>query len=190
MRPLLLLLTLTLVGCAGGTQTLSRALAQGQSHAEAADDHLDAALEAEAAGQPATPSILLAKDEVAVIRQQLGVAQAQIPHLKNAGPSIEDWLRLFQTWGYIGLIVAVIGLLAYLGLGPVIRRLLNAAGMFIPKPVAADASGDALLLATGEARGLDHARIARWQALDPAYRSALARAKKDLQRDAPHSPSA
>ncbi len=103
-----------------------------------------------------------------------GRTRSRLVHVED---KVHPMVRIAQTWGSAALIAAIIALLAYLGVGPLIRRGFQALGLLIPKPVRTDAKFDAESITAGTAGPTQRERIAARRAADRVYDRAFSRAK-------------
>ena len=173
MRLLLLILMLAMPGCElrpkRATEQVNHSLQVVDDQAQGIIDDLE---QAKVEPDPA-PLMQQAQGRAVSIRAEVAKGREALPRLEDRGTTLEDWLRFGQTWAWVALLLSIVGFLMYLGLGPVIRRAFANLGMLIPDPIRRDARDDAELLRSGQARDIDHRRIARWQQADPIYRAAL-----------------
>lgn len=115
-------------------------------------------------------------DQKAAEIQQTGAeVQAAVPDLQDR---VSPWVKLLQTWGWVLLIAAMIGGLMYLGLGPILRKIVAGFGFFIPTVTANEAKLDAETVASHQAAKLPipTEQVRRMEArktADPAYRAAF-----------------
>jgi hypothetical protein len=118
------------------------------------------------------------RDVALQARTTIDKTQTNVGHLKDPVPF---WVYLFQTWGLVALLVAVTVLLVYLGVGAVVRPILQRFGLLLSRSVRTAAKLDAESVVRGRATEDQHRVITARRTAEPGYDVAFRHEKERLE---------
>jgi hypothetical protein len=135
-----LLLCLSLAGCKSAQREISKGATQVGEYA-ANSEGLARGIQAEV--EKTHPDLEKVHDDAGLIVEDQQDIQEVVATIHENVTAVEDqvspWAKVAKLWGWVLLIVAVVGGSVYFGLGPIIRRSLNVVGLLIPRTKLAEA---------------------------------------------------
>jgi hypothetical protein len=111
---------------------------------------------------------------------RIGGVQENVGRLQDPVPA---WMRLAQTLMYVSLIVAVVGAMAYLGIGALVRPFMYRLGMWIAPSVRTAAKLDAEAVVNRRATEEQHRVITARRTAEPDYNAAFERAQANAKAE-------
>jgi len=169
-------------GCTSSARAIGKSAQSIQTQARGIKTDLDQATDTGEVGDAARPFVDSARGRAGKIEKEAIEVQSRIPDIRDRTHPL---IALMQTWGWIILILAIIALLIYLGVGPLFRRGLNFFGLLIPRATRDEARMDARTVYDTSADSAmpqeQVRRIENRKQSDPAYRSAFKKETSAIQ---------
>lgn len=184
IRVAVLLLALVAGGCKSHVQSAAERVGRVMELATDSRDHaLALSKEAEMGPVPAetvtTHANAIVDAQTEIVAAGKSVLTKDIPHLEDKTPY---WARLLRTWGFVAGVGVVLALLIYLGVGKVVRPILQRVGMLVPKAVDAAAKLDAEAIVEGVASEVQHRVVTARRVAEPLYNRLFQKHKAEAER--------